>query len=177
VKCFKHSASKLLREKNHSRTSSLKSRTIRTAPIGQQSTAVSNHRSDLLLEHSSTGTQESDQRGHQGQQSRDQLPPSSNQCDVTCNHDDVSLPFDPREWTRDDVTKWLNLMRRTHKIADLDLSRFVMNGKALCLMSVDMFERRVESRGVTLYEDFRRRLVEFVTSPAYNRDMCERTRQ
>jgi len=36
--------------------------------------------------------------------------------------------------------------------------RFPMNGKALCLMNVDMFLQRVPLGGKTLYKDFQLRL-------------------
>ncbi|VVD03661.1 unnamed protein product [Leptidea sinapis] len=61
------------------------------------------------------------------------------------------LPLDPRSWCRADVAAWVT--RRGGLPA-----RFPMNGKALCLMSRDMFAARVPTGGDVLYQDFRRRL-------------------
>jgi hypothetical protein len=38
--------------------------------------------------------------------------------------------------------------------------RFAMNGKGLCLMTLDMFTERVPLGGKLLYKDFRIRLAE-----------------
>jgi len=43
--------------------------------------------------------------------------------------------------------------------ADVDIDRFPMNGKALCLMSAAMFLYRVPRGGHRLYADFQRRLL------------------
>lgn len=80
----------------------------------------------------------------------------------------VNIPFnvrfylflDPRDWTRQEVMLWiLNLGKSegidAHHIAD----KFKMNGKALCLMSVEMFLSRFPGGGKMLYRDFRLRLT------------------
>lgn len=41
---------------------------------------------------------------------------------------------------------------------DVDPERFNMNGKALCLMNMDMFINRVPTGGKLLYKDFKLRL-------------------
>jgi len=69
---------------------------------------------------------------------------------------------DPRRWTRDDVSTWL---RVHHREMDVDVSRFAMNGRALCIMTPAMFHYRVGSRhGSTLFVDFRRRLLAAVVA-------------
>ena len=58
-------------------------------------------------------------------------------------------------------------MRRAYNVPDLDLDRFRMNGKALCLMRPEMFVYRVPSKGLTLYEDFQARFRNFVLGLAF----------
>lgn len=71
------------------------------------------------------------------------------------------LSTDPRDWTRADVWQWLiNLslsegLEPTPELAQ----KFPMNGKALCLMSLDMYLARVPVGGKMLYRDFRVRLA------------------
>lgn len=73
----------------------------------------------------------------------------------------VNLYVDPRDWTRADVWQWLiNLslsegLEPTPELAQ----KFPMNGKALCLMSLDMYLARVPVGGKMLYRDFRVRLA------------------
>ncbi|KAL4712147.1 hypothetical protein ACJJTC_011008 [Scirpophaga incertulas] len=62
------------------------------------------------------------------------------------------LPLDPRSWGRAEVGRWV--ARRGGKP-----ERFPMNGKALCLMTKDMFATRVPDGGHALHQDFRRRLA------------------
>jgi len=52
-------------------------------------------------------------------------------------------------------------MRRSCDV-DVDSDRFRMNGKALCLMSRDMFTYRVPCGGSVLYADFQLRLCRAV---------------
>ncbi|XP_064468986.1 protein C-ets-1-like [Ornithodoros turicata] len=68
------------------------------------------------------------------------------------------LPRDPRQWTRDDVALWLLHVTSQHKLPAVSSDRFLMNGKALCLMSMDMFVQRVPLGGKLLYKDFQLRL-------------------
>lgn len=72
--------------------------------------------------------------------------------------DDVALPMDPRHWSREDVAKWLLYMTRRHNLVDVRSERFLMNGKALCLMNLNMFLTRVPVGGKLLYKDFQIRL-------------------
>ena len=75
------------------------------------------------------------------------------------NNTFVCLLSDPREWSRDDVHHWLRLVRSSFGIVEeIHADRFMMNGKALCLMRPDMFSFRVPSAGFILYNDFRNRL-------------------
>uniref|UniRef100_T1J9H1 PNT domain-containing protein n=1 Tax=Strigamia maritima TaxID=126957 RepID=T1J9H1_STRMM len=71
---------------------------------------------------------------------------------------DYSLPKDPRFWSRDDVACWLRHISSDHGLPTIPLDRFQMNGKALCLMNVDMFVQRVPLGGKLLYKDFQLRL-------------------
>ncbi|XP_061727740.1 uncharacterized protein LOC133532896 [Cydia pomonella] len=84
----------------------------------------------------------------------DRVPPTDGTpwgaLDLTLQDDD--LPIDPRRWNRSQVGTWVS--RRGGRA-----ERFPMNGKALCLMTRDMFLARVPGKGHELYQDFRRRLA------------------
>ncbi|CAG9820467.1 unnamed protein product [Phaedon cochleariae] len=69
----------------------------------------------------------------------------------------VLLP-DPRQWTRDNVAHWLRHVTAAHGLPEVPPTRFLMNGKALCLMSPGMFLSRVPLGGKLLYKDFQLRL-------------------
>ncbi|CAL4163455.1 unnamed protein product [Meganyctiphanes norvegica] len=69
-----------------------------------------------------------------------------------------SLPYDPRTWSRDDVHRWLHHVSEAHELPRVFPERFLMNGKALCLMTLDMFVQRVPLGGKLLYKDFQLRL-------------------
>ncbi|EDW61491.1 ETS homologous factor [Drosophila virilis] len=71
------------------------------------------------------------------------------------------LPVDPRDWTRADVWKWLISMAVSEglEVTPELPQKFPMNGKALCLMSLDMYLCRVPVGGKMLYRDFRVRLA------------------
>ncbi|XP_052748751.1 transcription factor ETV7 isoform X2 [Galleria mellonella] len=62
------------------------------------------------------------------------------------------LPLDPRSWGRAEVGRWV---ARRGGLPE----RFPMNGKALCLMTKEMFASRVPHSGHALHQDFRRRLA------------------
>lgn len=53
-------------------------------------------------------------------------------------------------------------------LGDLDPGRFLMNGKALCLMTPAMFVYRVPRGGVILYRDFQTRLCRAVAIVHHN---------
>ncbi|XP_032243206.2 uncharacterized protein LOC5517283 isoform X1 [Nematostella vectensis] len=77
--------------------------------------------------------------------------------DAPYNEDTVPS-VDPRLWTREDVTSWLRWISEAYSLENVKLDRFEMNGKALCLMTLDMFLYRVPEGGRVLYHDFQRRL-------------------
>ncbi|KAM7345890.1 ETS-domain lacking isoform 2-T4 [Cochliomyia hominivorax] len=92
------------------------------------------------------------------------LNTSSTTLSNLANYDD--LPSDPRDWTRTDVWKWLISMALSE---GLDVTpeltqKFLMNGKALCLMSLDMYLSRIPVGGKMLYRDFRVRLAKAISS-------------
>ncbi|KAK4321653.1 hypothetical protein Pmani_007547 [Petrolisthes manimaculis] len=70
----------------------------------------------------------------------------------------TSLPHDPRTWSREDVHRWLHHVSEAHQLPRVFPERFLMNGKALCLMTLDMFVQRVPLGGKLLYKDFQLRL-------------------
>lgn len=74
-----------------------------------------------------------------------------------CNRE-PTLPKDPRQWSRDDVAMWVQHVSAVHQLPSVQLDRFLMNGKALCLMTIEMFVSRVPLGGKLLYKDFQLRL-------------------
>ena len=54
--------------------------------------------------------------------------------------------------------EWLNYVSTNHRLDPIDPTRFLMNGKALCLMTENMFLSRVPSGGKALFCDFQNRL-------------------
>lgn len=78
-----------------------------------------------------------------------------------------NIPQDPRYWTRNDVATWLEHMGTMHQLPTIPTDRFIMNGKALCLMTVSMFLDRVPLGGKLLYKDFQLRLARAM----YNAEM------
>jgi hypothetical protein len=73
-----------------------------------------------------------------------------------------NLPLDPRSWNRLDVKRWIVMLGRSEGIHDgmeeIAEQCFKMNGKALCLFSVEMFMSRFPLGGKMLFRDFRLRL-------------------
>ena len=70
------------------------------------------------------------------------------------------LPSDPRTWSRAEVCQWVEWTCSAHNLPAPATERFLMNGKAVCLMSVGMFSARVPLGGKLLYRDFQIRLAE-----------------
>ena len=86
---------------------------------------------------------------------RGRKPPSSRDC--------PDLPFDPRRWSRAEVCLWVEFTCLSHHLPLPSLERFLMNGKAVCLMSPAMFTTRVPLGGKLLYRDFQIRLAKAVS--------------
>merc|ERR1712183_274217 len=72
------------------------------------------------------------------------------------------LPSDPRRWSRADVCTWVEWTCLSHKLPLPSLDRFLMNGKAVCLMNASMFSARVPLGGKMLYKDFQIRLAKAI---------------
>jgi len=72
------------------------------------------------------------------------------------------LPFDPRRWSRAEVCLWVHSTCVSHHLPLPAIERFLMNGKAVCLMSPAMFSSRVPLGGKLLYKDFQIRLAKAV---------------
>jgi len=72
--------------------------------------------------------------------------------------DYLDLPSDPRCWSREDVQTWIRHLAAVHNLPAVQPDRFLMNGKALCLMTMEMFCQRVPLGGKMLYKDFQLRL-------------------
>ena len=59
---------------------------------------------------------------------------------------------------REDVQVWIRYMSDVQGLPSVQSDRFLMNGKALCLMTMEMFCQRVPLGGKMLYKDFQLRL-------------------
>ena len=73
--------------------------------------------------------------------------------------EEAELPSDPRTWSRAEVTRWVESVCSRHSLPLPSQDRFMMNGKAVCLMTAAMFCNRVPLGGKTLYRDFQIRLA------------------
>lgn len=73
----------------------------------------------------------------------------------------VLFYVDPRDWSRTDVWNWLTTLAKSEglEVSPELADKFPMNGKALCLMSLEMYLSRVPIGGKMLYRDFRVRLA------------------
>ena len=72
-------------------------------------------------------------------------------------------PPDPRQWSRDHVTLWLLHAGVQYQLGDTHPDRFPMNGKALLLMTREMFLARVPQGGGILFEDIQHKLQKVIT--------------
>ena len=71
---------------------------------------------------------------------------------------------DPCNWEIHDVLEWLRWAAEIYNIKNVDLDKFRMNGKGLCMLSRNGFLYRVPSGGELLYGDFQMRLQEASSS-------------
>ena len=78
---------------------------------------------------------------------------------LLCSVKEPKLPSDPRRWSRAEVCSWVEWTCLSHSLPSPSVDRFLMNGKAVCLMSVQMFSNRVPLGGKLLYRDFQIRLA------------------
>merc|ERR1711936_842637 len=76
------------------------------------------------------------------------------------------LPPDPRNWNREDVSVWLEYMVQRNGLPIIPPDSFMMNGKGLCLMTMDMFTVRAPLGGKTLFKDFQLRLTDALHEPS-----------
>ena len=74
------------------------------------------------------------------------------------NNKTILYITDPRCWLREDVQTWIRHLAAVHGLPAVQPDRFLMNGKALCLMTMEMFCQRVPLGGKMLYKDFQLRL-------------------
>jgi len=88
--------------------------------------------------------------------------------------DFLDLPSDPRCWLREDVQTWIRHLAAVHGLPAVQPDRFLMNGKALCLMTMEMFCQRVPLGGKMLYKDFQLRLSMALYG---NNNKCWKTRK
>ncbi|KAM9320251.1 transcription factor ETV7-like [Gastrophryne carolinensis] len=63
-----------------------------------------------------------------------------------------SLRIHPSLWSKEDVIHWLRWAEEEYSLSKTDDSKFVFNGRALCLLKKDDFKTRSPSSGDVLYE-------------------------
>lgn len=63
-----------------------------------------------------------------------------------------SLRIHPSLWSKDDVIQWLRWAEEEYSLKKTDDSKFVMNGRALCILTKLDFKARSLSSGDVLYE-------------------------
>lgn len=63
-----------------------------------------------------------------------------------------SLRIHPSLWSKDDVIQWLRWAEEEYSLKKTDDSKFVMNGRALCILTKIDFKARSPSSGDVLYE-------------------------
>uniref|UniRef100_H2YBF1 PNT domain-containing protein n=1 Tax=Ciona savignyi TaxID=51511 RepID=H2YBF1_CIOSA len=68
------------------------------------------------------------------------------------------LPKDPMQWSEVHVMTWVRDLSIIFRF-EVDLSLFVMNGKGVCLVSLDGFRFRSPAGGALLYTDLQQKLL------------------
>lgn len=63
----------------------------------------------------------------------------------------ANLPNDPRIWSRDDVAAFLRWAEREYDLQPIDMEKFQMNGKAMCLLNRSDLAERSPGSGDVLY--------------------------
>lgn len=63
-----------------------------------------------------------------------------------------SLRIHPSLWSKEDVTHWLRWAEEEYSLSKTDDSKFILNGRALCILTKDDFKSRSPSSGDVLYE-------------------------
>ncbi|CAL4239326.1 unnamed protein product [Meganyctiphanes norvegica] len=76
--------------------------------------------------------------------------PSSPLMDVK-NQMPANLAVDPRHWSREDVSAFLRWFEREFELPTIDLTKFCMNGKALCMLNKSDLADRAPGAGDILY--------------------------
>ncbi|XP_063608553.1 ets DNA-binding protein pokkuri-like [Penaeus indicus] len=76
--------------------------------------------------------------------------PSSPMLDVK-NQMPTHLAADPRMWSREDVAAFLRWFEREFELPTIDLSKFCMNGKALCMLNKSDLADRAPGAGDILH--------------------------
>ncbi|KAF0036236.1 hypothetical protein F2P81_011548 [Scophthalmus maximus] len=62
------------------------------------------------------------------------------------------LRINPSLWDKEDVAHWLHWAQKEYSLRRPEKERFVMNGRALCLLTKEDFRRRCPCSGDVLYE-------------------------
>jgi len=82
-------------------------------------------------------------------------------CTVYCGQqllNVISFLIDPRDWSKIHVSQWLQHAAVQYKLGHTFPERFPFNGKALSILTKEMFEYRVPDGGALLYEDVQLKL-------------------
>ncbi|KAM5181111.1 transcription factor ETV7-like [Mantella aurantiaca] len=63
-----------------------------------------------------------------------------------------SLRIHPSLWSKEDVIHWLRWAEEEYSLSKTDDSKFILNGRALCILTKEDFKSRSPSSGDVLYE-------------------------
>ncbi|XP_053313527.1 transcription factor ETV6-like [Spea bombifrons] len=63
-----------------------------------------------------------------------------------------SLRIHPSLWSKEDVIQWLRWAEEEYSLRRTDDSKFIMNGRGLCVLTKEDFKKRSPSSGDVLYE-------------------------
>ncbi|XP_068121665.1 transcription factor ETV7-like [Hyperolius riggenbachi] len=63
-----------------------------------------------------------------------------------------SLRIHPSLWSKEDVIQWLRWAEEEYSLSKTDDSKFVLNGRALCILTKEDFKTRSPNSGDVLYE-------------------------
>ncbi|XP_041472255.1 proline-rich protein 36-like isoform X2 [Lytechinus variegatus] len=90
-------------------------------------------------------------------------PPKSSKSPSSPRLNLSNIPPDPRKWTSLHVGSWVEAVAAKYAF-EVNKSDFQMNGMGLCLMKREGFLHRVPEHGTILFEDFRKRLRQYLTA-------------
>ncbi|XP_031575147.1 protein c-ets-2-B-like [Actinia tenebrosa] len=109
-------------------------------------------------------------------ETEDCVVPDIDDEDNVFNFEQPRVPPDPRIWTKWEVLEWLKWASERYNVRDVTADKFLMNGKGMCMLSLEGFMFRVPRGGDALYKDFHRRLTAAVEQSRHLQSLMNRSR-